>query len=478
MCSLHKERIMGIICLLVLLLSTAMVASADITWYKVPTTQVYGPITAGPDGALWFTAQAPDGVHDAIGQMTTSGVVTLFPLTTTNNWSSAHITRGPDGALWFTQSYSDREPVGAIGRITTDGTITEYPVPSGEPIHITAGPDGALWYTTNTNLIGHITTAGAIKEYTVPDGMSCAGELTTGPDGALWCAGGWQILRITTDGLFTGYFLYDPKVAETMAYSGIVTGPDGALWFVTETKVARITTAGQLTVFDQLADDITTATGGALSFAGETIGRITSSGTVTAYGRGFRADELVAGSDGALWFTDSAGYDDHPNWIGRLFPSPENAKPVSRVYPIPAMQRYQPWFGLYVRWSGTGFNIQDFTVYVSDNDGPFVPWLTETPYTEGWFTGTWGHTYKFYSIARNSNGSQEDPKMTAEAIGITPPRGDINADGRVDCTDIAIVRWNFGGHDSYLDVNRDGIVDFRDMVWVAQNLPSGTRCSP
>ena len=35
-----------------------------------------------------------------------------------------------------------------IGRITTSGIITEYPVPTANSyLYITAGPDGALWFT-------------------------------------------------------------------------------------------------------------------------------------------------------------------------------------------------------------------------------------------------------------------------------------------------------------------------------------------
>ena len=45
------------------------------------------------------------------------------------------ITAGPDGALWFTESSGDK-----IGRITTQGTITEFTVPEGSA-GFTAGPD-------------------------------------------------------------------------------------------------------------------------------------------------------------------------------------------------------------------------------------------------------------------------------------------------------------------------------------------------
>src|SRR6476469_4297796 len=54
------------------------------------------------------------------------------------------ITAGPDGALWFTESFANR-----IGRITTNGVISEFPLPvaGSAPVAITRGPDGALWFT-------------------------------------------------------------------------------------------------------------------------------------------------------------------------------------------------------------------------------------------------------------------------------------------------------------------------------------------
>lgn len=45
--------------------------------------------------------------------------------------------------LWFTGFNGNR-----IGRITTSGVITEYPIPtqSSGPEGISAGPDGDLWF--------------------------------------------------------------------------------------------------------------------------------------------------------------------------------------------------------------------------------------------------------------------------------------------------------------------------------------------
>ena len=83
------------------------------------------------------------------------GPFTAFPLPAGSSLES--ITTGPDGNLWFTEND------GKIGRITTNGTLTEFPLPiySNNPRGITAGPDGNLWFTeTGANKIGASRLAG------------------------------------------------------------------------------------------------------------------------------------------------------------------------------------------------------------------------------------------------------------------------------------------------------------------------------
>jgi virginiamycin B lyase len=105
-------------------------------------------ITIGPDGALWFT-QLSGG---QVGHITTAGTITQY-----GAGSGSAIVAGPDGALWFTRYSSD---TGNIGRITTSGSFTGYPVPGAYFLDgITVGPDGALWFTDqDVNTIGRITT--------------------------------------------------------------------------------------------------------------------------------------------------------------------------------------------------------------------------------------------------------------------------------------------------------------------------------
>jgi len=60
--------------------------------------------------------------------------------------------------------------------------------------------------------------------------------------------------------------------------------------------------------------------------------------------------------------------------------------------------------------------------------------------------------------------------------------GDINADGKVDCDDVNIVKQAFGkscgmpGFDHHADINDDCIVDVRDLAAVSQHLAVGTKC--
>lgn len=56
--------------------------------------------------------------------------------------------------------------------------------------------------------------------------------------------------------------------------------------------------------------------------------------------------------------------------------------------------------------------------------------------------------------------------------------GDVNGDGLVDCTDLALIRAAFGNRtfDPRADVNGDGVVDVRDLAYVAQRVTVGSRC--
>jgi streptogramin lyase len=299
----------------------ASAQSITITEFALPRATFPYSITPGPDAALWFTeSDCPANLvcSGKIGRITTAGAVTEYPLADGPNF----ITAGPDGALWYTEN-----PGASIGRITTSGVITEYPVPTFRGVSgsgITAGPDGALWFPLYfENMIGRITTAGVFTEYAVPTAFSGPIGIATGPDGALWFVesgyaqgvgqGVGKIGRVTTAGVITEY----PLPTANSYPTGITPGPDGALWFTEDSgnKIGRITTAGVITEYPLPTagsgpQGITAGPDGALWFTepgSAKIGRITTAGVITEYPlptAGSAPWGITAGPDGAVWFTE------------------------------------------------------------------------------------------------------------------------------------------------------------------------------
>jgi hypothetical protein len=108
-------------------------------------------------------------------------------------------------------------------------------------------------------------------------------------------------------------------------------------------------------------------------------------------------------------------------WLNTLDVDP----PVSAVQALPPLET-QLTFP--VTWSGTdkGSGIGSFNVFVSDNGGAFTSLLTNTTAISTSFTGQPGHTYGFYSIARDLVGNIEPAKTAAESttqvvVDTTPP---------------------------------------------------------
>jgi CSLREA domain-containing protein len=91
----------------------------------------------------------------------------------------------------------------------------------------------------------------------------------------------------------------------------------------------------------------------------------------------------------------------------------DTSAPVSHVLPLAASTK-NPNFTL--SWTGTDVDsgILGYSVYVSDNAGPFHL-LTTTTATSTAFTGQGGHQYGFYSIATDRLGNVEGAKTVAEA---------------------------------------------------------------
>src|SRR5260221_5794629 len=126
------KRLSILVGLSMLLLASSLPASAgavvapkfSVTKFGIGITGRIGPVTAGPDGNVWFTSTIESGL------ITPTRAVKTFPGPT------GDITAGPYGNTWF-----DSGNPHAMGRITPTGVITTLPGGiTGYPGYITAGP--------------------------------------------------------------------------------------------------------------------------------------------------------------------------------------------------------------------------------------------------------------------------------------------------------------------------------------------------
>ena len=150
------------------------------TLYSAPTKYCspYG-ITIGSDKNVWVAEQCPAGTGK-IGKITPSGKWSEIALPTQSEQPFG-IVAGPDHNLWYTGGFTND-----IGRITTGGKITEFPLNHvgmgfGSPYLIAVGNDKALWFTVQeSNQIGRITTSGSATETPIP---GCGAQCTVTPGG-------------------------------------------------------------------------------------------------------------------------------------------------------------------------------------------------------------------------------------------------------------------------------------------------------
>ena len=253
-------------------------------------------VTLGPDGNLWFAQQKGTGTIVRFDPATQ--IATTFP-TTTNASGVNDVAAGSDGAIWFTENLKNR-----IGRITVDGTMTEYAIPTAasEPRGIRPGPDGALWFAESAagvRKLGRIDPdTKVITEFPLPSGSHVPWDVVAGPDGAVWFSevgAGGAIGRMTTGGTVTDEF---PVGGDLYLPMNLTAGSDGNIWFTRPAPPGSI-------------------------------GRVTAGGTVTLYPVPTVTSmplDITPGPDGNLWFTETAG----TGGVGRitLGPGVETSAPT------------------------------------------------------------------------------------------------------------------------------------------------------
>jgi virginiamycin B lyase len=146
------------------------------------------------------------------------------------------VVAGPDGALWFTE-----QGAGSVGRITTAGQITEYPIPNNASGLADTGPTdivssgGGLWFLTD---IGESTYRMATNGTFTPvysDGFCPAASLAPSDTGGVWLMqsfgdgnpqDGQALVRVDPNGTATDYPATHTNHLDSTAHA-----PDGSVWF-------------------------------------------------------------------------------------------------------------------------------------------------------------------------------------------------------------------------------------------------------
>ena len=180
-------------------------------------------ITVGPDGNLWVAGQ----YHGEIVKVTTSGVSTKFGgfsrEVLNNNPSPEDVTVGADGNIWFTKGYGLLN----IGRISTSGTVTEFPSGMAHNTGIVA-LGNHVWYASSYySKLGKMAMDGTKTTVDIP---GAAYQLTVGPDKNIWAALTSRNSIVRVDVKTNETTEYTIPTAGSQPYA-ITSGPDGNIWF-------------------------------------------------------------------------------------------------------------------------------------------------------------------------------------------------------------------------------------------------------
>jgi virginiamycin B lyase len=208
-------------------------------------------------------------------------------------------------------------PASAMAAPALDG---EFSV-SGEPDQLATGPDGNVWFTlknsSNTKEFGKITPDGTVTEYDTPGDVAVVG-IATGQDGNIWMTGNTKIIRVQPADPTVGAVTFN--VAELTSPQTIVAGPGNKLWTASGSKLITITTAG----LNEAPPGVTLtgargiAVGGdgnvwVADFGAGAIVRIPpDASSSTAFNVGGGPQQVTAGPAGQLAFTNPS------NALGRI----------------------------------------------------------------------------------------------------------------------------------------------------------------
>lgn len=185
-----------------------------------------------------------------------------------------HLALGPDGNMWIALDGVADD----VAKVAPDGSVTKYAAAAiTNPVGIAAGPDGAMWLTQNGAVVRFSPAdPTAARAFPVPQIVDPR-AIVSGPDGNLWTASADRAIQVTPAGVARDF------TVPGMGARGIARGGDGDLY---------------------IAD-----------FGGQRVVGLTTAGVPTFYATGGGPQEVAAGPDGRIAYTNPGNV---PQQVGRF----------------------------------------------------------------------------------------------------------------------------------------------------------------
>src|SRR5829696_764033 len=244
-----------------------------------------------------------------------AGMLKQFKVPTADSQPRA-ITSGSDGNRWFTEGTEFTGAPAKIGRITSAGAVTEFPVDCNGCIitDIARGPGDTLYFTSNDASLGSINTAGQqLASVPLPNSSALGGNLAVhGDDVWITDFNNDSLWRYDiTSGQFTQFPVPEP--------ADIAVHILGRAWFTAplDGDIDRLDPAtGTVTATDAgglVPRELAVATDGQVWFTArftpQGVGRLdpdTNPHVVTTFPLTNVGPEGIAASpDGSMWFTQT-----------------------------------------------------------------------------------------------------------------------------------------------------------------------------
>ncbi|HET7813379.1 MAG TPA: hypothetical protein VFL13_03285, partial [Candidatus Baltobacteraceae bacterium] len=237
----------------------------------------------------------------AIARMTTAGEFKGAVQTPHAGDVADAIVAGRDGNIWFAESSND---VARIGRITRNGALTEYRLPSGStPLTLAAGSAGIVFAGYPGATLGLVSYSGTISKITFKTKIDIK-SLAYDSSGTLWYAGCEGVGRLTRSHNVRDYLVE----GGCNGAPGVSVARNGLVWFSAAGRVGHVDPSGRMRLFKPLfaPTSMTAAPDGNLwfdNFSANLVTRITPEGDVmrlqTTFGDS--PGDIAVGPDGNLW---------------------------------------------------------------------------------------------------------------------------------------------------------------------------------